>query len=102
MTAIRSALGRQEHVLLLVSLAEMQGFDVPHWVLCHGLVPGAVVIEDPWTNTTAGDTWVDAHLLPVPNPSLDAMSTMSPDGFRGAVTIGGAERRTALPPEPGA
>ncbi|MFF2902060.1 peptidase C39 family protein [Streptomyces sp. NPDC057966] len=102
MTAIRSALGRREHVLLLVSLAEMQGFDVPHWVLCHGAVPGAVVIEDPWTNTAAGDTWVDAHLLPVPTPSLDAMSTISPDGFRGAVIIGSPERRTVLPPEPGA
>ncbi|MEL5953428.1 peptidase C39 family protein [Streptomyces sp. CLV115] len=98
MTAIRSALGRREHVLLLVSLAEMQGFDVPHWVLCHGAVPGAVVIEDPWTNTAAGDTWVDAHLLPVPPPSLDAMSTISPDGFRGAVIIHGPERHTTLPP----
>ncbi|MER5502277.1 peptidase C39 family protein [Streptomyces sp. NPDC002561] len=90
MTAIRSALGRGEQVLLLVSLAGMQGFDVPHWVLCHGVVPGAVVIEDPWTNTAAGDTWVDAHLLPVPDLSLDTMSTISPDGFRGAVIIGPA------------
>ncbi|MFJ8793784.1 peptidase C39 family protein [Streptomyces sp. NPDC102462] len=89
MTAIRSAIGRREHVLLLVSLAGMQGFDVPHWVLCHGVVPGAVVIEDPWANAAAGDTWVDAHLLPVPDASLDAMSTISPDPFRGAVIIGG-------------
>ncbi|MFD6279556.1 peptidase C39 family protein [Streptomyces sp. NPDC060209] len=88
LTAIRSAIGRREHVLLLVSLAGMQGFDVPHWVLCHGAVPGAVVIEDPWSNAAAGDTWVDAHLLPVPDPSLDTMSTISADRFRGAVAIG--------------
>ncbi|MFJ3820646.1 peptidase C39 family protein [Streptomyces nodosus] len=88
MTAIRRAVGRQEHVLLLVSLAGMQGFDVPHWVLCHGAVPGAVVIDDPWVNAAAGDTWVDAHLLPIPDPSLDTMSAVSADGFRGAVTIG--------------
>ncbi|MFJ1622417.1 peptidase C39 family protein [Streptomyces sp. NPDC088190] len=91
MTTVRSALGRREHVLLLVSLADMQGFDVPHWVLCHGAVPGALVIEDPWTHTAAGDTWVDAHLLPVPDLSLDAMSTISPDRIRGAVIIGRAE-----------
>ncbi|CAL9356699.1 peptidase C39 family protein [Streptomyces sp. enrichment culture] len=90
MTGIRSAAGRQEHVLLLISLARMQGFDVPHWVLCHGTVPGAVVVEDPWANASAGDTWVDAHLLPVPDASLDAMATLSPDGFRGAVTVGHA------------
>ncbi|MFF1695401.1 peptidase C39 family protein [Streptomyces sp. NPDC058257] len=88
MTAIRSAIGRREQVLLLVSLAGMQGFDVPHWVLCHGAVPGAIVIEDPWANAAAGDTWVDAHLLPVPDPSLDTMSTISADSFRGAVAIG--------------
>ncbi|WP_326734676.1 peptidase C39 family protein [Streptomyces sp. NBC_01022] len=92
MTRIREAIGRREHVLLLLSLADMQGFDVPHWVLCHGLVPGAVVIEDPWANAATGDTWVDAHLLPVPDASLDTMSTLSPDRFRGAVTIGRPER----------
>ncbi|MFF0260225.1 peptidase C39 family protein [Streptomyces microflavus] len=86
---LRDAIGRREHVLLLVSLAAMQGFDVPHWVLCHGAVPDAVVVDDPWFNTAAGETWVDAHLLPVPDGSLDAMSPVGQDGVRGAVLIGG-------------
>ncbi|MYW69442.1 acetyltransferase [Streptomyces sp. SID8379] len=86
--AIRSAIGRRDHVLLLVSLAGMQGFDVPHWVLCHGVVPGAVVVDDPWANAATGDTWVDAHSLPVPDAALDTMSVISADRFRGAVTIG--------------
>ncbi|MGW6519624.1 peptidase C39 family protein [Streptomyces sp. NPDC054962] len=97
MDAIRDAIGRREQVLLLVSLDAMQGFDVPHWVLCHGVVPGAVVIEDPWANAATGDTWVDAHLLPVPDPSLDTMSIHSPEGFRGAVTIG--RRRLPIRPQ---
>ncbi|MFB8076150.1 peptidase C39 family protein [Streptomyces californicus] len=81
-------LGRCRHVLLLVSLATMQGFDVPHWVLCHGAVPGAVVVEDPWFNTAAGETWVDAHLLPVADASLDAMSLLGGEvRVRGAVLI---------------
>ncbi|MGV9388321.1 peptidase C39 family protein [Streptomyces olivaceus] len=85
---LRGAVGRGEHVLLLVSLAAMQGFDVPHWVLCHAVVPGAVVLEDPWFNTGAGDTWADAHLLPVADASLDAMSLLTDRPFRGAVRIG--------------
>ncbi len=88
---VRGAVARGEGVLLLVSLAAMQGFDVPHWVLCHGAVPGALVIEDPWTNDAAGDTWVDAHLLPVPDAALDAMSSMEGDGYRGAVGIAAPE-----------
>ncbi|MFC8227820.1 peptidase C39 family protein [Streptomyces sp. NPDC057287] len=102
LAAVRSAIGREEHVLLLVSLARMQGFDVPHWVLCHGAVPGALVIEDPWANAAAGDTWVDAHLLPVPDPSLDEMSTLSEDRFRGAVTIGRPQRHGVSSCEPAA
>ncbi|MFJ3532695.1 MULTISPECIES: peptidase C39 family protein [unclassified Streptomyces] len=97
LTAVRDAIGRREHVLLLLSLARMQGFDVPHWVLCHGTVPGAVVIDDPWANATTGDTWVDAHLLPVPDASLDTMSVISPEGFRGAVTIGRPQTGDAAP-----
>ncbi|MFJ6104919.1 peptidase C39 family protein [Streptomyces sp. NPDC092359] len=97
LSTVRDSIGRHEHVLLLLSLAGMQGFDVPHWVLCHGVVPGAVVIEDPWTNATTGDTWVDAHLLPVSDSSLDAMSVLSPEGFRGAVTIGRPPERDAAP-----
>lgn len=97
MAEIRSALGRGEQVLLLVSLAAMQGFDVPHWVLCHGVVPGAVVIEDPWAGAATGDTWVDAHLLPVPDASLDSMSVLEPGGFRGAVTIGAPRGRRSPP-----
>ncbi|GAA5074999.1 peptidase C39 family protein [Streptomyces similanensis] len=97
---IRTAIGRRDQVLLLISLAAMQGFDVPHWVLCHGAVPGAVVIEDPWTHAATGDTWVDAHLLPVPDASLDTMATLAPDGFRGAVTIGGPEGAVRPHPAP--
>ncbi|MFD0856059.1 peptidase C39 family protein [Actinomadura adrarensis] len=65
----------------------MLGFAVPHWVLCHAAVPGAVVIEDPWTNDTTGDTWVDAHLLPVPDSAFDEMSAMEKDRYRAAVNI---------------
>ncbi|GAA2540058.1 peptidase C39 family protein [Streptomyces koyangensis] len=85
---IREAVGRGERVLLLVSLARMQGFDVPHWVLCHGAVPGALLIEDPWTGAERGESWVDAHLLPVADAELDAMSAFSADGFHGAVVLG--------------
>lgn len=92
---IREAVGRREHVLLLVSLATMQGFDVPHWVLCHGAVPGAVVVGDPWFNAAAGESWVDAFLLPVADQALDAMSVVGRErvrDFRGAVRIGGVVR----------
>lgn len=86
--ALRAALDAGEHVLMVLSLATMLGYEVPHWVLCHGTVPGAVVIEDPWIDEPRGETWVDTHLLPVPDASLKAMSALGEDGYRGAVRIG--------------
>lgn len=85
---LRQALAGGEHVLLVLSLAQMLGYEVPHWVLCHAAVDGAVVIEDPWVDEPRGETWVDAHLLPVPDAALAAMSALGQDGYRGAVRIG--------------
>lgn len=88
LAGLRAALAGGERVVLLVSLTAMLGFDVPHWVLCHATVPGAVVLEDPWIGTAAGETWVDAHLLPVADGALDDMSRMEDAGYRAAVRIG--------------
>ncbi|NQX11344.1 peptidase C39 family protein [Microbacteriaceae bacterium VKM Ac-2855] len=85
---IRAALARGEQVLLLVSLTAMLGYDVPHWVLCHGAVRGALVVEDPWVDAPRGESWVDAHLLPVADAALDAMSLLEDGRFRGAVRVG--------------
>jgi hypothetical protein len=84
---VRGALRSGECVLLLISLETMQGFAVPHWVLAHSVLADVVVIEDPWFNPATGDTWVDAHLLPIAAASLDAMSQIERDGFRGAVRL---------------
>ncbi|MEE2060742.1 peptidase C39 family protein [Rhodococcus artemisiae] len=88
LSEIREALSSGESVLLLITLDAMLGIDVPHWVLCHGTVPGAVVIEDPWVSDNIGETWVDSHLLPVHDYALDEMSLIDGARYRGAVRIG--------------
>ncbi|WP_460797075.1 peptidase C39 family protein [Microbacterium sp. GXF0217] len=88
LSAVRATVAARRSALLLLSLDLMQGFDVPHWVLCHGEVPGALVIEDPWTGPGTGDTWVDAHLLPVADRSLDAMAAIEEDRCRAVVVVG--------------
>jgi hypothetical protein len=85
---VRAAIDAGGAVLLLVSLATMHGFDVPHWVVCHGAVPGAIVLDDPWSSPATGDTWVSAHQIPVRDDELDAMSSMEAEGWRGAVLLG--------------
>jgi hypothetical protein len=85
---IREAVGRGARVLLLVSLERMLGYPVPHWVLVHAAVPGALVLTDPWVEATTGETWLDATAIPVPDAELDAMAAVDLTGIRGAVIVG--------------
>ncbi|MGW8481904.1 peptidase C39 family protein [Microbacterium sp. NPDC055903] len=85
---MRAVVEAGERMLVAVSLRTMQGFDVPHWLLCHAAVRGALIAEDPWTSGATGDTWLDAHLLPIADSSLDEMAALEEDGYRGVVRIG--------------
>lgn len=84
---IRDAVDAGDRILLLITLEAMLGAGAPHWVLCHGVVPGAVLIQDSWVDGGVGETWVDTHLLPVLDAELDEMSLMEAGRYRGVVRI---------------
>jgi len=75
----------------LVSLDKMLGFDVPHWVLCHGVTGTAknpvLVIEDSWVNQSSSESWVDATCLPVVPEELDVMSVLESQRYRAALVL---------------
>jgi hypothetical protein len=73
--------------LLLIDTQLMYGFAVPHWVLAHSVEQGLVIIDDPTISHTWGETWVDAHEIPISLESLDQMVAWGDDGYRGAVFI---------------
>jgi hypothetical protein len=76
-----------ELALMLIDLEPMYGFSVPHWVLGHAAADGVVVIEDPWIAASWGETWVDAHELPIALADLDRMLAWGVEGYRGVVFI---------------
>ncbi|UYQ77420.1 N-acetyltransferase [Glutamicibacter sp. JL.03c] len=92
MPQIVEALAGGAQVLLLVSLERMLGFDVPHWVLCHGIAGTAerpvVVIEDSWVNDSSAESWVDATCLPIAAQELDSMSVLEDGRYRAALVLG--------------
>lgn len=92
---IRRGVERGEQFLLLVSLQEMLGVEVPHWVLCHGAVPGALLVEEPWVAAEAGESWVDCHLLALEEDALERMTRIGPQGYRGAIRVAAAGRDTS-------
>jgi hypothetical protein len=64
-----------ELALLLIDTQLMYGFAVPHWVLAHSVEQGLVIIDDPTISSFWGETWVDAHEIPI---SLKASTAWSP------------------------
>ena len=74
-----------ERALLLIDEAPMHGEAGPHWIVAHAVVGDAVIVEDPWINVDAGETWVDTHELPVLPDALDRLVRWGADGYRGVV-----------------
>jgi hypothetical protein len=73
--------------LLLIDTQLMYGFAVPHWVLAQSVDQGLVIIDDPTISSTWGETWVDAHEMPISLENLDRMITWGDYGYRGVVFI---------------
>jgi hypothetical protein len=73
--------------LVLIDTQLMYGFAVPHWVLAHSVEQGLVIIDDPTISSTWGETWVDAHEIPISLETLDRMVAWGGDGYRGVVFI---------------
>lgn len=74
-----------ERALLLIDEAPMHGETGPHWIVAHARVGDAVIVEDPWINVEAGETWVDTHEMPVLPGDLDLLVRWSADAYRGVV-----------------
>lgn len=90
---IHEAVNQGDQVLLLVSLQQMLGYDVPHWILCHGTAGSAehpvILIEDSWVDVSSAESWVDATCLPITFQELDAMSCLEEDGYQYALILTG-------------
>ncbi|WP_084125805.1 peptidase C39 family protein [Demequina sp. NBRC 110054] len=77
-----------EIALLLIDEHPMHGTHGPHWIVAHASDGDVVVVEDPWTESEHGETWVDTHDLPVALADLDRLVTWGDDGYRGVIFLG--------------
>jgi hypothetical protein len=77
-----------EVALLLITQTPMHGQHEPHWITAHASDGHSVVIvQDPWIDIPGGETWVDAHDLPVRLADLGAMCSWGEDRYRGVVFL---------------
>jgi len=82
---LADAVGRGRLALLLVDETLMHGDLEPHWVLAHATRGEVFLIQDPWVDAEHGESWVDAHDLPVRAADLDRMMNWGDPGYRGVI-----------------
>ncbi|WP_062520162.1 peptidase C39 family protein [Demequina silvatica] len=73
--------------LLLVDEEPMHGVTGAHWIVAHAARDGMFLLEDPWVEDVAGESWVDTHDMPVAAADLDRMVRWGAEGYRGIVWL---------------
>lgn len=74
-------------LLLLIDDVHMVDDPTPHWVFAHAVHGRHVLIQDPWTDVDAGETWVDGHELPLSLDDLDTMTRYGEPEYRGVIVV---------------
>lgn len=84
---IAAAVDRGARVLVLVDEQRFHGEPVPHWILAHAHRDGVFLVNDPWAESTHGESWVDAANIPVPADELDAMAWWGDPRYRSVLVL---------------
>lgn len=88
---VREAVAAGDIVVLLIDELAMHSVACAHWVTVHGMLDDALLIDDPWTDAELGESWVDAHELPIRGADLDAMADWG--GYRAMIAVGPGDTR---------
>lgn len=73
--------------LVLIDEWPMHDEHCPHWIVVHGRLGDHLLVDDPWTDDTMGETWVDAHELPLHPSDLDRLAQFGDPPYRALVTL---------------
>jgi hypothetical protein len=64
----------------------------PHWIIVHSLAGGLFVIHDPWTEVTAGESWLDAYNVPMSATDLERIARYGDPSYGAVLAVGPAAR----------
>ncbi|UYN84097.1 MAG: peptidase C39 family protein [Microcella sp.] len=72
--------------LLLIDLEPLIDDPTPHWVVAASAREGVLLIDDPWVETSIGETWVMTHELPITADELEGIVRWG-SGYRGVILL---------------
>lgn len=86
MSAVAEAVAGGAVALLLIDLEPLIDDPTPHWVIASAVRDGVVLIDDPWVETTIGESWVMTHEIPMTTDALDGVVRWG-SGYRGVILL---------------
>ena len=72
--------------LLLIDLESLIDDPTPHWVVAASAREGVLLVDDPWVETSIGETWVTTHELPIAADELEDIVRWG-SGYRGVILL---------------
>lgn len=86
MVEIGAAVEKGAIALLLIDLEPMIADQNPHWVVAGSARDGVLLIDDPWVETSIGESWVMTHELPITADGLEGIVRWG-SGYRGVILL---------------
>lgn len=86
MVQLAEAVEKGAVALLLIDLEPLIDDPTPHWVVASTARDGVMLIDDPWVETTIGETWVTTHEMPIAAEGLEGIVRWG-TGYRGVILL---------------
>lgn len=86
MAEVATAVEAGAIALLLIDLEPLIDDPTPHWVVATTARDGVVLIDDPWVETSIGESWVTTHEMPVGVADLEGIVRWG-SGYRGVILL---------------
>jgi hypothetical protein len=74
--------------IVLIDEEPFHGDTCPHWILVHSFADGVFVAHDPWTQVSAGESWLDAYDLPIRPRDLERIAAYGDPAYGAVLAVG--------------
>jgi hypothetical protein len=86
--AVRAVLDSGRLAILLIDEDPFDQGSCAHWIIVHGTAGDAFLIHDPWTQTDAGESWLDGYDLPVLPEGIEALCAVGDPAYSALLAVG--------------
>jgi len=87
---IRDIVASGRLAIVLVDELLLHDEACPHWIIVHSLAADLFVMHDPWTEVSAGESWLDAYNMPISGRDLERIAQFGDPSYGAVLAVGPA------------